>query len=133
MMKKEIEKRLGSYNEFPPNWKEITPDEYAVAMNANSIMDTDFRCMSDQHTKTGTNAVLIIFPDFTGVATTATYGKIGDDKQGHSRYGYKTGFYTFGCDHNFKTVPWNPKYGPRHMQERLERCSSCGTEKIINI
>lgn len=134
MTPQEIAARIGGYNEFPPDWVEITPHEYAVRVHNQSVVKTEHRLMYTEVGRANREApvagFLIIFQDLTGVATTAVYQRVNDNLFGG--YDYVTKFWSFGCDHRYREVPWDNKFGTQYRCMHLWRCSKCGQEQVID-
>ena len=128
----EITERLGKFNDFPPGWREITPEEFAITCVKNRISHTQFRSMRD-HTKGFTTELLdgqlFIFPDLTGVAVTSEYQYQGPH---FTDYVYATKFWAFGCNHQFKEVAWDQKYGTQFQGLHLWQCKQCGEQQVVD-
>lgn len=128
----EIRTRLGGYNDFPPGWTEITAHDYAVKLQNNSVIAVDHQQMfSDKsYDRHSTNWTLLIFRDFSGVASTADYQRVNNETFGG--YDYITKFWMFGCDHSFKEVPWDAKFGTQFRGLHLWKCSKCGECQVVD-
>lgn len=136
MTPQEMAFRIGGYNDFPPDWVEITPHEYAVRVHNTSVLKTEHRQMYTKEGRTNgfkdcpVSGFLIIFQDLTGVATTADYQRVNDKLFGG--YDYVTKFWSFGCNHQYHEVPWDDKYGIRYNCMHLWRCTKCGQAQVID-
>lgn len=125
----EIKHRLGDYNDFPPEWTEISPVEYGKRLSDNAILTTQSRFMLDPDRK-GITGTLLIFRDFTGVASTCEYVYVGPK---FTDYEYQVKFWSFGCSHRFKEIPWNrQKHGVQFNYQHAWKCEICGEEQIVD-
>jgi len=129
-LQERIKAELGGYNVFPPGWTEITPKDYAVKLHANRIVATDHRQMYTRNDfkESPLDAVLIIFPDLTGVATSAEYRNVRPQEQ--NGFDYVTKFWMFGCDHQFKETTWDPKFGIQLRGLHHWQCQTCGRSEV---
>ena len=74
--------------------------------------------------------VLIIFPDLTGVATSADYQDVRPKEL--NGFDYITKFWMFGCDHQFHEVEWDPKFGIQMRGLHLWKCKKCGRTEVYD-
>jgi len=114
-----LEEKLGGYNDFPPNWIEITQSDFLRRTLMCVPQYIDYRQMystkKDGRTKnfhqTYTPATLYIYQDLSGVAVERVYQHNGT---------YTAKYYAFiACVHDFETVT-------QRMCYSKSKCKKCG-------
>jgi hypothetical protein len=129
---KTIQEAFGSYNDFPPNWREITQEEFASSLFFSYTPDwIDFRQMlpprvpGKPSTYSGmVSAYLYFFWNKTGIGIVSTYeGKTYNAKK-------VLKYFKFGCDHKYRELSReeSAKKGRTHhgMCYHIEECTTCG-------
>lgn len=129
---KAIEEAYGKYNDFPPNWREITQDEFARSLFFHYTPDfIDFRQMyeKDKDGKRAYNAPytsgkLFFFWNKTGIGIVDTY----EDKKYNAKKILR--FFKFGCEHKYRELSReeSAKKGRTHFGRcyHIEECTTCG-------
>jgi hypothetical protein len=89
----EHRKTFGDHSEFPPNFREITEQEF-VRMNpfTYSPRKVEFRQMRKERGVPSLCAQLFFFEDGTGYALSADYAS------------QQVQYYRFGCDHKYREL-----------------------------
>ena len=118
---------LGGFNDFPKNWRAITPAEYALAVYRNNIISTQYRYMVNKgvNDRSGIEGTLIIFSNDTGVATSIQLEYVDGEEA------YIPKFWAFGCNHLYKTEPWDTTLGNQYYQ-KLRVCKHCGNRIVVD-
>lgn len=127
----EHEERFGSYNDLPPNWREITEAEFVKGkFFSQSPEKTEFRQLTKADIKSEkdtplVNAHLYFFHDGTGVAL------MDDHWAGKLRY------FAFGCDHKYREVHGKELQelgfqGGLFACEHAYYCDKCSDKMVVD-
>lgn len=118
---------LSGFNDFPKNWRPITPAEYALAVYRNNIISTQYRYMINKgvNDRSGIEGTLIIFSNDTGVATSIQLEYVDGEEA------YIQKFWAFGCAHRYEQKNWETSLGPQYFQ-KLKVCKHCGHRMIVD-
>lgn len=103
----ELKKEFGDYNDFPPNWRRITADEFAKSNFFHygpRYMGHRQMCRPAEHMTDGhmLEATLFFFDDHTGVAM-ESYRPLRTDFTKPAPEA-EVRFYAFGCDHQYREM-----------------------------
>lgn len=122
---------LGGFNDFPPQWREISVKEYAYKVECNTILKVERRQIVDRAHRSiaPLSVTLLIFQDGTGVASSSVYEHIGS---GIFDYDHVSKFYAFGCPHEWKEISWNRRYGTQFNGLHLWKCIHCNKEWVVD-
>lgn len=118
---------LGGFNDFPKNWRPITPAEYSLAVHRNNIISTQYRYMINKgvNDRSGIEGTLIIFSNDTGVATSIQLEYVDGEEA------YIPKFWAFGCAHQYEQKNWESSLGLQYFQ-KLRVCKHCGHRMIVD-
>lgn len=131
MTESEFKNVFGGFNDFPPQWREIDPNEFGQKMNHYSFIKSEYRQM---HLKgndyiPALQATLFFFHDNTGIAVS----KESIKEKGKYNYKQISRFFAFGCDHDYQEIPWNrEQFGPQYKGLHAMKCSKCGMLKSVD-
>jgi hypothetical protein len=122
---KEVESRLGHFNDLPPNWKEISESEYYwrwTIMPARRIYQ--FRQVQLHEREPYRNLSLFVHPgDFSGIGFILEYDGRATRVEIDA---YKPRYIKWAvCEHDFETITQRMSYWEG-------RCTKCGYEKAID-
>lgn len=119
---------MSQYNEIPENFREISANEFARKMLHYSSVKNEGRQLHGLHEYV-TNAHLWFYHDGTGIAI--TYENIKTDT--YPFYENVAKFYAFGCDHQYKRIPWDREtMGPQFNCNNAYQCIKCGYIQILD-
>lgn len=109
-------KKWGDYNDFPPNWEEISEAEFATSQFfINSVKLIEFRQMygrePNAHMKPCVSANLHWFNDNTGFAI------VNDHANGKIKY------YKFGCKHKYRELDSEEKINHPFATSVCDNCA----------
>ena len=122
---------FGGYNDFPPNWREISAEEFAVKMNHYNFSEAESRQMreKDDWYNLHVPAQLFFYWDGTGLAV--SYTNTWNSEK--FKYDYTAKFFAFGCDHEYQFSDWNSeKFGPQFRCNHALKCKKCGHEYAVD-
>lgn len=111
------EDKFGKYNDFPPNFREISIVEFGQKLTNYTFDYSEYRQMwEDVYTKPAVSAMLFFFWDDTGLAIT---------REGET--------YAFGCNHLMENVAWDREtMGPQYNCMHAYKCTKCGFIQTID-
>lgn len=115
---KEHQKAFGGYTDFPPNFREVTEQEFVQSSPFTyPPKKIEFRQMKKERNVPSLPAQLFFFPDGTGYALSVDY--VSQQVQ----------YYRFGCDHTWNelTAAECERRGIYHADRRyhVRECTKC--------
>lgn len=113
------EKKFGRFNDFPPNWKKITQEEFSRVFFTRPYELEEYRQLILMHGKPAKEARMFFYEDGTGVAIVR-----------HPYTGGMTFFAFAACEHEYEALSQEQcrKEGIYHGGNcyHVSRCKKCG-------